>query len=228
MKLKIVALMSLITLAALLNPAHAQTFSVIHNFNYADGASPMAGVTLRAGNLYGTTSNGGAPYANGNVYELTPSGDNWVLSSLYIFKGIAGRDATARPVFGPDGHLYGTTNMGGDDNGGVVFRVTPPVSICRTADCFWTGEVLYEFAYDLACPGFGDLVFDQHGNIYGIGECGGPQRVGGVYQLTFDGNSWVKTSIFLFPGFPNAAGTESGVIFDKNGNLFGRCRRRHK
>jgi hypothetical protein len=43
---------------------------VIHAFNGADGAFPMAGVTLRGGNLYGTTSNGGAPYARGNVYVL--------------------------------------------------------------------------------------------------------------------------------------------------------------
>ena len=219
MKLKTLACLSLITLVASLGLAtQAQTFTVIHAFNGDDGAFPMAGVTLRGGNLYGTTSNGGAPYARGNVYVLSHSGDNWDLQSLYIFPqgGIQGANAIARPVFGPDGHLYGSTNMGGNVNGGLVFRLTPPLSICKTANCFWTNDVLYAFEYDLACPSSGDLIWDQQGNIYGTAECGG-MGGGGVYELSLVGNTWMETSIYIFQGYA----TEAGVIFDKTGNLFG-------
>ena len=41
-------------------PALAQTFQVIHNFTGgADGAQPYVGLTMVAGNLYGTAALGG-------------------------------------------------------------------------------------------------------------------------------------------------------------------------
>ncbi len=55
----------------------AQTFTVLHDFTGdQDGANPVAGlVTDRAGNLYGTTANGGSGpcnYGCGVVWEITP------------------------------------------------------------------------------------------------------------------------------------------------------------
>lgn len=209
----LVCLILIALVESLSSAAHAQTFSVIHSFTYADGAGPEAGVTLRGGNLYGTTTNGGAPYADGNAYELARSGDNWALSSLHIFTG--GYPALARPVFGPDTHLYGTVSSG------TVFKLTPPVSICKVANCFWTEYDLYQYQYSGGLNGFGygDLVWDQKGNIYGTAECGGqPPCFGGVYELSFVGNNWVATLIYYFQ---NVDGPESGVIFDNSGNLFG-------
>ena len=53
--------------------AHAETFRVLHTFTgYGDGGEPIAGLTLdRAGNLYGTTSGGGA---GGTVFKLSHVG----------------------------------------------------------------------------------------------------------------------------------------------------------
>jgi hypothetical protein len=60
MNFKTLACLSLIVFVALCCPAaNAQTFSVIHTFNWSDGSTPFAGVTLRGGTLYGTTNNGG-------------------------------------------------------------------------------------------------------------------------------------------------------------------------
>jgi uncharacterized repeat protein (TIGR03803 family) len=48
------------------------TYTVLHRFVGTDGALPVAGPTLdRKGNIYGTTSVGGA-YGAGVVYEITP------------------------------------------------------------------------------------------------------------------------------------------------------------
>ena len=62
-------------------PAHAQTFSVIHTFTGSggDGAAPEAGVTIRAGSLYGTTVYGGNgdAYGPGTVYQMTHVGSDW-------------------------------------------------------------------------------------------------------------------------------------------------------
>jgi uncharacterized repeat protein (TIGR03803 family) len=200
----------------------AQTYSVIHSFTGSNGAFPQAGVTLRAGNLYGTTTEGGAPYANGNVYELARLGDNWVPSSLYIFtQGQDGYNALARPVFGPDGHLYGTFSFSPTE----VFKLTPPLSICRTVNCSWKLDVvhLFDLQDNLEDLGYGDLVWDQQGNIYGTVEYGGPKEpyAGAVYELSPSGNGWVETPVYYFQGSPDAAAPQSGVILDKNGNLFG-------
>ena len=82
-------------LTVLTNPsAHAQTFTVLHNFTGgADGSGPQSGVTFdRAGNIYGTTAYGGI--ANGCegcgvVYKLSHVGQGWVANPLYNFKGPA-------------------------------------------------------------------------------------------------------------------------------------------
>src|ERR1019366_6105928 len=58
---------------------------VLHNFNNdgTDGAYPQAGLVVNpAGNLYGTTNNGGA-YTYGTVFELTPTAGGWTEKVLY-------------------------------------------------------------------------------------------------------------------------------------------------
>lgn len=84
-----VACLSMVTMAVLLvltlpSPTQAQTFTVIHNFDSgAGGANPYAGVTIdRAGNLYGTTRNGGAGICGGCgiVYKLARSGSSAIIT----------------------------------------------------------------------------------------------------------------------------------------------------
>jgi hypothetical protein len=125
MKLKTLVYLYLITLVtSLVSAAHAQTFSVIHNFTFGgDGANPVAGVTLRGGVLYGTATVGGNH--NGTVYQITHSGSNWTTSPISLLSA-GGIQPESRVVFGPDGHLYGTTLVGGKYGTGVVFDVIPP------------------------------------------------------------------------------------------------------
>jgi len=223
MKSKAIIGVSLLALfASLGTAAHAQTYSVIHSFTGQNGgAFPKAGVTLHGGSIYGTTTEGGQPYAYGNVYQLTRLGDNWAPTQLYIFtSGSDGFGAQARPVFGPDGHLYGTVT----DFPSEVYKLTPPLSICKTANCFWNFNVAYKFGVNdpLEGIGYGDLVWDQQGNIYGTADSSSQrQHPGAVWELSPSGNGWVETTIYYFNGSPDASSPESGVIWDKNGNLFG-------
>ena len=96
-------------------PAHTQTFKVIHNFTVRDGYIPFAGVTMdKKGNLYGTANLGGGGY--GTVYELSHQGSNWTFNLLYSFVDFSvGAYPQARVIFGPNGALYGTTYEGGRD-----------------------------------------------------------------------------------------------------------------
>jgi hypothetical protein len=80
---------ALLTVAASMTvqPAAAQGFSVLYNFNFVTGNLPGTPILDRAGNLYGTTEQGGpGQYGGyGNVYKLSHVGSSWVLSDLYDF-----------------------------------------------------------------------------------------------------------------------------------------------
>lgn len=74
------------------------------------------------GNLYGTTSSGGAS-GYGTVFKVTQTGTKTV---LYSFAG--GSDG-ANPTWGlvrdPQGNLFGTTYGGGASGYGTVFKLVP-------------------------------------------------------------------------------------------------------
>jgi uncharacterized repeat protein (TIGR03803 family) len=129
-------------------------------------------------------------------------------------------------VIGPNGVLYGTTQTGGSGCSGygcgTVFSLRPAPTVCKTALCPWTETVLYRFTGDPdgANPGNGDLIFDRPGNIYGTTEEGGAYGDGAVFKLASSGGVWTATVLHSFDG---ADGTSpwGGLIFDKDGNLYG-------
>lgn len=87
-----------------------------------DGANPFAGLVQGSdGNFYGTTQNGGASNS-GTVFKLTPSGAETMLHS-FAGGGSDGATPYSGLVQGSDGNLYGTTNQGGPNGYGTVFRV---------------------------------------------------------------------------------------------------------
>src|SRR2546423_10820883 len=108
------ALAVALALVAVATPrAHAQTFSVVHNFTGgSDGANPLSGFTIdAAGNLYGTTNGGGASGA-GTVFKVTQSGSVIVLHSFT--GGLDGANPGASLLLDATaGHPFGTTNAGG-------------------------------------------------------------------------------------------------------------------
>jgi len=239
---------SLAICVSLMPLAHAQTFSVIHTFTGgADGATPLAGLTLdRAGNIYGTASNGGASRV-GTVYRLKPSGSGWIFGVLHAFTDVPdGSYPVGGVIFGPDGALYGTTFYGGsycvpdtDQGCGTVFRLSPPATFCRSVSCPWTENVVYSFqGYGDGTDPSGDLVFDPQGNAYGTTYSGGAynqflhgclQRgdggCGTVYQLTPTGSGWTHNVLYQFDGqtgaYPGIGTTGSDVKLDQFGNLYG-------
>ena len=90
----------------------------------ADGAYPLWVVLAHdpAGNLYGTTANGGASNA-GVVFKVDKSGNETVLHSFT--GGIDGGNPYVGLVRDSVGKLYGTTAFGGQTNAGVVFEIKP-------------------------------------------------------------------------------------------------------
>ena len=117
------------------------TESVVYTFtNSNDGSHPWGGITLdQAGNLYGTSSAGGAN-GFGTVYELSPSGSGWTFRTLYSFQGQAdGGVPYAGLIFDQVGNLWGATTSYGSGNGGTVFELTPSGNN-------WNFSTIYDFA----------------------------------------------------------------------------------
>jgi uncharacterized repeat protein (TIGR03803 family) len=215
--------MVLIFAAAL---SQAQNLTVLHTFTGgADGYEPYAGVTLdQQGRIYGTTIQGGI-YESGVAFRLVRGGQGWAFSPIYSFGSQKddGFNPVSRVVFGPGGLLYGTTSGGGSGGGGTVFSLQPPASACKAVLCPWVETILYNFTggADGGDPLYGDLSFDQAGNIYGTAAGGGSSGGGVVFKLIRSGSGWTESVIYNFTNGSDGGTPAAGVIFDGAGNLYG-------
>lgn len=193
---------------------HRWTESTIYSFTGGnDGANPPATVTLDAhGNLFGTTSLGGAN-GLGVVYELSPSASGWTQTVLYTFQGLSdGQNPVGGVVVDGDGNLYGTTFDGGDNGGGTVYELSPSAS-------GWTLTTLYSFSGIYGGP-YNKLTLAK-GNIYGTTEADGENGFGSVFKLTPGKNGWTFTDLHDFADGSDGAGSYGSVAVDNDGNVFG-------
>jgi uncharacterized repeat protein (TIGR03803 family) len=107
------------------------TETIIHSFQGRDGIETLATPVFdQTGSLYGTTFEGGSGSCDvcGTAFELTPVGhNNWQETVLHDFGSKSGDAGT--PVSGvilnKSGKLFGTTTLGGNDNAGAVYEITP-------------------------------------------------------------------------------------------------------
>src|SRR5579862_402629 len=102
------------------------TPKVLYEFG-TEGSHPLAGVLLdSAGNVYGTTTQGGK-LGDGNVFELVPpvSTGAYAHKILFAFDGPHGNDPYGSMIMDSNGYLYGTTYLGGTNGVGSVFEVSP-------------------------------------------------------------------------------------------------------
>jgi len=102
--------------------------SILHDFKPgASGSFPTAGVVMdKAGNLYGTTVDGGTSCSCGVIYKLAPgSSGKWTYTVLHAFSGGDGAIPAGNLILDDKGNLYGGTVLGGGDNDGVIFQLIP-------------------------------------------------------------------------------------------------------
>ena len=100
--------------------------SVLHSFNFSDGAAVDAGLIFDgAGNLYGTAEGGGTGDA-GTVFKLTSNAEgSWRESVLHRFQGKPAQTPNGGLVLGSTGTLYGTAARCFTGCAGVVYQITP-------------------------------------------------------------------------------------------------------
>jgi len=185
----------------------------------------------KAGNLYGATLFGGGKGTTcdslyggqcGTVFKLSPpktKGGKWKEKVLHSFAGgTDGANPNGGLVLDNKGAVYGTSQIGGDQEGecrpngcGTVFALQPPAN----SGGKWTETVLHRFeATDGANPAAG-LTFDGKGYLYGTTDIT-------VFRMTpprTGHSSWKQTILHTLDS--DAYDPEGVLIFDTNGNLYG-------
>ncbi|MHB1321463.1 MAG: choice-of-anchor tandem repeat GloVer-containing protein [Acidithiobacillus ferrivorans] len=194
--------------------AGCERTSVLHSFgtkNIHGGKRPSGGLVMDAhGDLYGTTQSGGADHC-GTVFKITPSGVESVVYSFGSGNAHDGKSPNGGLVIDARGNLYGTTALGGTDNGGTVFRITPS-GVESVLHSFGTGNV-----HDGKYPN-GGLVMDNRGNLYGTTVFGGTANKGTVFKITPSG---VESVLYSFSGGGRWVDPHGGLVMDNRGNLYG-------
>jgi uncharacterized repeat protein (TIGR03803 family) len=202
---------------------------LLHTFGGStDGWAPLAGLVFDAtGNLYGTTEFGGAQLVNdgGTVFQLLPQPNgSWRerLIANFTIEGSSPQEPAGSLVFDAAGNLYGTSVLGGHDDNGTAFELSP-----KGGGDSWKFTLLFSFG---VTSGFGsqpdaNVILDASGNIYGTTSIDGPENgsQGTVFELSLNAeNKWTATVLYAFSiDSPNGQNPNCGLIFDSAGNLYG-------
>jgi uncharacterized repeat protein (TIGR03803 family) len=203
--------------------AQAQTFTTLYTFTGGpDGAFPY-GPLVRdtAGNLYGTTSQGGLAGGCGGpgcgtVFKLDTLNNQTV---LHTFAGPDGVSPYAGLLRDQAGNLWGTTYYGGAKSMGTVFRINAKTG---------TESVVHSFKGSDGENPLGGLVADTAGNHYGMtyigggtvtGSACGISSCGTVYKVDKTGK---ETVLYTFAGGADGGGPYyESLVRDAAGNLYG-------
>ena len=193
----------------------AQTFTLLHNFDYSDGYQPVAGLFQGAdGNLYGSTFYGGAGSCSANgigcgtIFRITPNG---TLTTLLNFNYGDGASPAGNLIQATDGKFYGTATDGGAHDEGTVFSISGRGTL----------TTLYSFcSQDNCTDGTGPLaglVQGIDGNFYGATLGGGSSNNGTVFKITPNGT---LATLHRFNG-TDGAGPFADLILGTDGNFYG-------
>jgi uncharacterized repeat protein (TIGR03803 family) len=213
---------------------YASYVTILISFSGIDGGGSEAGlISDDAGNLIGTTSEGGASFQSatmpgfGTVFEVakTATGYASAPTTLVSFNGANGEYPYAGLIADAGGNLFGTTSSGGANGDGTIFEIPKTVtgyaSNPTTLATFNGANGQYPFSV---------LVADASGDLFGTTYWGGANYIntgrengnGTVFEIvkTATGYAATPTSLVNFGG---VAGEHPGtrLVLDATGNLFG-------
>ena len=198
------------TVFELVNSAGTYSERVLYSFTGAagDGASPNGALVQdAAGNLYGTTANGGVSF--GTVFELVNSAGTYAEKVIYTFTGGGGDGANPFSTLTQDasGNLYGMTSGGGASGNGTVFELS-------NTSGFWAESLLLIFGSSCegsgtsngAKPYYGNLLLDASGTVYGVTDLGGASNDGVVFSIARSATPSATTTTAVSSANPVGAG----------------------
>jgi len=191
-------------------PANTNTLNTLAVFNSKEttGSQPNASLLLdNSGNIYGTSWSGGIGNS-GTIFKVAPG--TGTINTLATFdSSTTGWEPNYGMVADSSGNLYGTTEAGGADSYGTVFKFNPTTGAITTLAVFNGANGSY--------PN-GGLSIDRNGNLYGTTYSGGANNDGTVFEIA--AGTSTLTTIVTFDG-TNGANPQAGVTIDGNGYLYG-------
>jgi large repetitive protein len=227
-------------------PAFVIGITAVATFNTMNGAYPEGGLLQdSSGNLFGTTSQGGA-YGDGTIFEM-PHGSQQIVT-LASFDGMDGANPEGTLIEDSGGDLFGATAMYGSNGRGTVFELPRGSTTIVTLAAFPPGVTgVSGLTEDSSGDLFGttpNMIFEvRHGsgtittlaNLQGTIE---PLPVivdssGNLFGTVADGPTYIYGIVFELPSGSNTIRTlatfdstngsipDGPVLEDSNGNLFG-------
>ncbi len=201
--------------------------TALHKFTGSpDGEEPEAVlVEDPAGNLYGTTYEGGSIANAGTVFKVDSAGDEAVLYTFCSEPNCTdGEFPYASVIRDAAGNLYGAAFGGGAFGAGAVYELING-----------SGQeiVLYSFTGGSDGSGPASVLFlDSQDNLYGTTKyggnltCSGGDGCGVVFELSpQSGGNWKEATLYTFCSLPNCADgqfpLDGPLVRDATGNLYG-------
>lgn len=175
-------------------------------FNGTNGRAPWSGLLqVSNGNFYGSTLYGGYNTL-GNIFQMTSNGSLTMLASFTF--NPSGSSPRGRLARGRDGNFYGTTEYGGGNGYGTVFRMTTNGTL----------TTLVAFNNANGNRPYGELVLGSNGLFYGTTvQGGGANNSGTVFQVTTNG---LLTKLVSFTG-NNGAYPQATLAQAQDGSFYG-------
>jgi len=189
------------------------------NTGVAKGSSPFAGlVSDGANNLWGTTFEGGAS-GNGTVFKINTTSNALTTLAEFLLLGPINRGRTPQGELVSDGagHLWGTTQQGGANGFGTVFKINLATGVQTTVAEFTGNAGTTKGALPVA-----GLYNDGAGNLWGSTSGGGTGNNGTLFKINTA--TGVLTTVIEFTGLTGARKgrvPQAKLISDGAGNLWG-------
>jgi len=225
----------------------AQTFTTLASFEGTNGANPKGPLVQGADGNFWATTNWRGPNSFGTVFKVDATG---TVTTVYSFctqlNCQDGEDPLAGLALDTTGNLYGTTQSGGANGSGIVFKVTPsgtlsvlhsfdssdaepvaPLVLGPDADFYGTTlGTAFKITLDGTFGSLGDLsgasgaalVRGPDGNYYGTTGGGGGNGYGAVYKVTPGGT---LTTLYSFENSADGAHPWAGIVQARDGNFYG-------
>ncbi len=152
--------------------AGSDAFSILATFKPSNRVIGSVAVDS-AGNIFGTTSEGGTK-SDGSVYEFPAGSTASTVTTLASFSGGNGLEPTGGILLDPAGNIIGTTGGGGSSSDGTLFRLNATANTITT---------LANFDNTKGARPVGQLLTDPDGDYFGVTAQGGAHSEGTVFEV---------------------------------------------
>ncbi|WP_180539803.1 choice-of-anchor tandem repeat GloVer-containing protein [Nevskia soli] len=145
--------------------------------------------------------------SNTSLVQTVTSSVQSPLTTLYSFAGPDGSSPSGPLTLGTDGNFYGTTQTGGANSQGSIFKISPAGAL----------TTIYSFSGPDGAAPLSSLAFGSNGSLYGTTSIGGTTNNGTVFQITTAG---ALTTLYSFSG-PDGSSPATGLLLGTDGNFYG-------